>query len=223
MFNSGDANLYNSFEDGDWSIFEDQYPAKKYVKNQIIYHQGDTSDCFYYLKSGKVSVFLTSENGVEKVLATPGGSKKGGRIIGEASFFDRMPRISSARALTDSYLIPIGQARLLEQFRLHPELAIDMLCDLSKRVLLLSAQVNEMTFLQADKRIAHLLIADCGEMDREKIVLHSHEEIGNLAGCSRVTVSKILGSFAKKGWVEIQYRSIEITDYPALQSFAISE
>ena len=46
---------------------------------------------------------------------------------------------------------------------------------------------------------------------------------GNLAGTSRVTVSKILNRFAKNNWISTHYRSIIIQDADALQEFTQQE
>lgn len=52
-----------------WRIFEETQPIKLYAKNQMIYLQEETAIRFYYLKKGRVKIFLSSPDGLEKTLA----------------------------------------------------------------------------------------------------------------------------------------------------------
>lgn len=65
-----------------WRIFEETQPIKLYAKNQMIYLQEETAIRFYYLKKGRVKIFLSSPDGLEKTLAV----LQPGSLFGEASF-----------------------------------------------------------------------------------------------------------------------------------------
>lgn len=195
------------------NILEKAAPAKEFVKGSIIYHQGDTADCFYYLKKGRVSVFMTSSDGLEKTLNTA----LKGEILGEAAFFDQMPRVSSAKAVTKAELVLIDRKKLIELIRQFPNLAMELLEIQARRIRMLSTQIDSMTFLQADARIAQLLIQHCIEKDNRVLVLLTHEEIGSMVGVSRVTVSKILNSFVKKGLIRTHYRAIELINKSSVE------
>ena len=86
-----------------WSVFERWGQPVIYERGRMVYWQEEIADCFYYLKSGKVQVFLSSENGGEKTLTIQGP----GSLLGEAAFFDGLPRVSSARALVRSEILPV--------------------------------------------------------------------------------------------------------------------
>lgn len=212
-------NFFLSGREEAWRIFETIQPYKIYGRNQMIYFQGDLAERFYYLKKGGVKIFLSSESGMEKTLAV----LKPGDVFGEAAFFDGLPRVSSARTLEKSEIVSIDKPTLLEHFRQNPDLALHLLTFLARRVRMLSAQVDTMTFLQADQRLAQLLIHSA-ELSREGewIVRATHEELGSLAGASRVTVSKILNGFARRGWVATRYRSLVLLDYEAIRQFAFA-
>ena len=77
---------------------------------------------------------------------------------------------------------------------------------LFRSIRLLSSQLDSMTFMQADARIAGLLL----ESEHDGIVAITHEEIANTVGVSRVTVSKTLSRFAKSGYISTEYRRILI-------------
>ena len=96
---------------------------------------------------------MTSSDGIEKTLNTASS----GEILGEAAFFDKLPRVSSAKAIDDSEIVIIDKNRLIELIRKYPNLAMELLETQAKRIRLLSSQIDSMAFLQADARIAQLL------------------------------------------------------------------
>lgn len=189
-------------------LAEGQRP-KVYSPGQLIYLQDTEAEQFYYILSGTVKCFLSSPNGDVRTLAL----YHSGDLIGEASFFDRQSRVSSAVAVTQCELVTVDRARLEEVFAQHPDLAVSMLEYLARTVRLLSAHVDG-TFLQADRRIArHLLSLSPAASGALQC---THEEIGSSVGVSRVTVSRVLSEFDRRGWIETGYRSVKILDRAAL-------
>lgn len=198
------------------SVFETLTNLKEYKKDQIIYYQGDIANCFYYLKQGRASVFMISPEGMEKTLNTTGS----GEILGEAAFFDRMPRVSSAKALTDCKIVSIDNDKLMDLIQKNPSLAVELLKIQAVRIRLLSSQIDSMAFLQADARIARILLEYQSTKNNVKTVKLTHEEIGKIAGVSRVTVSKILNSFSKSKIVKTKYGKIELCNIEKLKSIS---
>lgn len=196
-----------------WGVLEKSHTPRIYEKGTMVYWQGNHAEEFYYLKRGSVRIFLCSENGTEKDLTV----LKAGSIFGEAAFFDGLPRVSSAKALERSEIITVTRRSLTDCIRREPELAMDLLTCLSQTIRMLSAQVDAMTFRQADERIARLLL---NLSAKDGSVRATHEDLAALAGASRVTVSRILAGFARKGWVRTGYGEIRITDAAGLNAFS---
>ena len=185
-------------------------PAQVFKKNQIIYRQGEIAKSLYYLKSGQVQIFVNSSDGLEKIIIT----YKKETIFGEASFFDGFPRMSSAKTLVDSDIIMIDKADIMSYFQKNPSLALNLIELLSQKVRMLSNEIDNISFLSADKRIAQYLYniyrhTNCS-------IECTHEEIGKAVGVSRVTVSRILIKFSQYGWIDTQYKKIVILDKDAL-------
>lgn len=194
-----------------WNVLERSHTSRTYPKGRMIYWQEAPAEEFYYLKDGRVKIFLSSENGMEKTLTV----LESGSIFGEAAFFDGLPRVSSAKTLVKSEIITITRKSLLDCIRREPQLAMNLLTYLSQTIRMLSAQVDTMTFLQADQRLARLLL----KLASGKTVHATHEDLACLAGVSRITVSRILTDFVQRGWVATHYRGIEILDEAGLQKF----
>lgn len=205
---------YSAMPEKAKKIFEELKTVNIYNKNDTVYRQGENANCFYYLKKGKVKIFFNSPDGMEKTLSLAST----GSILGEAAFFDKIPRISSAKAEEKCEIISVNQKKLIELIGKHPNLAMDLLQILAKRIRLLSSQIDSMTFLHADAQIAQLLLQYKGVENGIQVVRLTHEEIGNMIGVSRVTVSKILNNFAKDKIIKTNYRSIQLLNIEKLES-----
>ena len=179
-------------QDHIWAPLAEGQPTHHREPGQMIYLQDTEAAQFYYILTGTVKCFISSPDGDERTLAL----HHGGELIGEASFFDRQPRVSSAVAVTPCELISVNRQHLEAVFARRPDLAISMLEYLARTVRLLSGHVDS-AFLQADKRIARHLLAL--EPDARGLLHCTHEEIGSSVGVSRVTVSRVLGDFDRRG------------------------
>ena len=91
-----------------WEPFAQSRAAIRCSPGFLIYLQGTEATCFYYLKSGQVKSFIQSPDGGERVL----NLYQEGSLFGEASFFDELPRVSSAVAMTPCELVPIDRELL---------------------------------------------------------------------------------------------------------------
>lgn len=187
--------------------------AKLYEKNSIIYRQGEEAENFYFLKKGNVEVFVMSQEGAEKGLT----SYKPGEVFGEASFFDGYARISTAKTITECEIITITRKDIEHFFKEDPSLALKLIELLSKKVLKLSREIDRISFMSAEKRIAEYLLSRSQE--RDGTIMCTQEDIGNTVGLSRITVSRTLRRFVKDQWIRTGYKKIEIINTKGLMDF----
>jgi len=197
----------------DWNLLAEGRSPRKYRTGQIVYLQGARPDHFYYLISGSVRSFISSSAGEERVLAI----HRAGDLMGEASFFDGCPRVTSAMAVEDCRILAIDRAQLDAAFQRHPELALPMLQYLARTVRILSDHVGASS-LPAQQRITRWLLGQpAGKGGQLKA---THEGIGQAVGLSRVTVSRVLGELSTQGLVELGYRSVSLLDRDGLEALA---
>ena len=193
-----------------WGGFAKAYDAVPYAKGQMIYFQESQAEYFYYLKSGRVKTFISSEDGSEKVLTI----YRAGNVFGEAAFFDELPRVSSAITLTECEIVRINRTMLARELSQSPELALTLLKYLARTVRLLSAHVDDMAFLQADQRLARLLLTYHAENDS---IHTTQDELASAVSANRVTVCRILKRFQQEGLLKTGYGTIQILNREGLQ------
>lgn len=200
-------------ENNVWAPLAEGLPPKIYVPGQLIYLQDTYPAAFYYLESGSARSFISSPEGTERLLTL----HHSGDLMGEASFFDQCPRVSSAIAITECKVFSVDRQRLERIFQLHPELALPMLRYLARTVRLLSGHVDDITFRPADQRLAGALL---GQAREDGVVRATHEELGSAVGVSRVTVSRVLARFSQNGWIRTGYGAVTVMDKIALDRFS---
>ena len=191
------------------SLAEGRIP-RRYTSGQVIYLQGTSANEFYYLIKGTARSYISSPSGGERILTI----HHTGDLMGEASFFDECPRVSSAIAVTDCDVVSVNRDQLDQIFNSHPDLALPMLQYLARTVRLLSNHVDAATFLPANQRLARYLLSETTD---NVPFLCTHEELGFAIGTSRVTISRLLSDYAKRGLVKTGYRSVTIIDRKGLK------
>ena len=203
------------FPAGIWEPFAKSRPPVRCSPGYLIYLQNTQATCFYYLKSGKVKSFIQSEDGGERVL----NLYTAGSLFGEASFFDELPRVSSAVAVVPCEIVPIDRELVTQEFARNPELALAMMQYLARTVRLLSGQVDQMAFRPARWRVANYLLtlSPAGGP-----VSCTQDDSAAAVSASRVTVSRVLADFARQGWVELGYRTIGLLERERLMELCKS-
>lgn len=196
-----------------WAPFAEERRARVYSPGGLVYLQGSQAEEFYYVVKGRVKSFLSSGGGDERILTV----YQTGDIMGEAAFFDGLPRVSSAQALTACAIVSINRRQAQQTLARCPELTMALLQYLSRTVRLLSSHVDSMSFLRADQRIARQLLAlrptDGGPISC------THEDLGYSVGVSRVTASRILGEFTRRGIISTGYGEVTVLDVDALEQY----
>ncbi len=200
-----------------WRTFASGRSVVRCPEGYLIYLQQTEATCFYYLKRGRVKSFIQSENGDEKVLNV----YQEGSLFGEASFFDELPRVSSAIALTPCEIVPIDREMVHAEIAKDPNLAMAMLKYLARTVRILSSHLDDMAFRPADWRLARHLLSLSPAPDGS--ILCTQDEIADSISTSRVTVSRVLREFSKHGWLTTGYRSVVLLDRKALEDFCQAE
>lgn len=194
-----------------------------YKKNEIIYLQDDEAQNFYLLKSGRVKLFFSSINGNELILKILHPNN----IFGDASYFSKTPRVTSASAVTDTELIAVDFNHLLPYLTSQPNLIAELLDIMSQTIRFFSIQVYSMAFLSADKKVAHILVQlgayfKKKDTDQSYSIDFTHQDIAQLIGISRITTTKELKKFEKRGWIALDYRNIQILNENALKEYLLS-
>ena len=195
------------------SICKNGY-LKEYRRGEIIFFENDSEKKLYLLVDGQVKLSMLSSEGREKVMTI----LQAGDIFGEISLFDHDPHPLTAEVLEKARLMILDWNDLEEIIMEQPRLALKIIEALSKKTRLLTSQVRDLVFHDAKGRLANLLIRFANDFGQDveegtmiEIIL-THQEIANLLGVSRVTVTKTLNKLIDEEIIKIKERKIYILD-----------
>ncbi len=181
-------------------------------KKETIFLPGESSRQVYLLKTGRVKISRISEDGRELTLAL----LKPGEIFGELEILEGSARDTIAEAMEESQLCVIQKEQFLSLIRKRPELSFRLTKLIGLRLRRIESRVEDLVFRDVPSRLAHLLIQlseEYGNPDQDGILLSikiTHQEMANLIGSIRETVSATLGEFKKEGLITFEGRKIII-------------
>ena len=207
-------NLFSAFSQSELQEMNRITHMEEIKKRQPIYLPGDPSNTVYLLKKGRVKISSVAANGrvVTFEILEPG------EIFGELEVLEDSPRESYAETLDDTLICAISREDFDGYLRNHPDMALKLTKLIGLRLRKIQNRVEDLVFRDVPARIAHLLLElqtsegvqeGAGIRIRAKL---THQEMANLIGSSRETVSAILGQFRDRGFIQTKARSIIILD-----------
>jgi CRP/FNR family cyclic AMP-dependent transcriptional regulator len=193
------------------------------ARGQVLFQKGDEGDSLIWVKSGRIKIGLTVEDGRESILNVI----QPGELFGEIALLDGGPRTADATALETTELLLLPRVEFARFLAENPALALPMMAVLCERVRRTTALVEDAFFLDVPHRLARRLVwlaqraSRGGEATDGPIeVKISQEELAYAAGTSRESVNRELRAWQSSGWLSLGYGRVEIHDLAALEDFA---
>jgi CRP/FNR family transcriptional regulator len=188
---------------------------------QQIYLPGDASDTIYLLKKGTVRLSRISESGKQMILSILGP----GDMFGELALMDG-ERNEIAEAMEETYLCLVPKGQFEQLMMKNPTLALKVTKLMGLRLRQIQNRVEDIVFRDAAGRVAQLLL----NLEREHGAPHlegrviglklSQQDMADLTGLTRQTVSETLSDWKAAGWLGSEGRQVVLRDLPQLQSLA---
>jgi CRP-like cAMP-binding protein len=189
-------------------------------KRQPLYLPGDPSSNVYLLKRGRVKIANTAPNGKEVTFDI----LEAGDVFGELDVLEDAPRSTSAETLDDALICVIPRKDFDQYLAMHPNVTIKLTKLIGLRLKKIQSRVEDLVFRDVPARLAHLLSELSkteGVADKQGIRLKAkltHQEMANLIGCSRETVSTTMGQFRDDGLIQMDGRTITIVNEKGLSN-----
>ncbi|MFY1026886.1 transcriptional regulator Crp [Actinobacillus seminis] len=166
----------------------------KYPSKSSLIHAGEKAETLYYLIKGSVAVLVKDEEGKEMILTYLGA----GDFFGEVGLFDEgQSRSAWIKAKTSCEIAEISYKKFRQLIQVNPEILMYLSAQLARRLQNTSKQVSNLAFLDVTGRIAQTLL-NLAKMPEAMThpdgmqIRITRQEIGQMVGCSRETVGRIL-------------------------------
>ncbi|WP_087117012.1 CRP-like cAMP-activated global transcriptional regulator GlxR [Corynebacterium urinipleomorphum] len=191
-----------------------QMQTESFSRGTTIFDEGEPGDTLYIIIEGKVKLARHAPDGRENLLSVMGPSD----MFGELSIFDPGPRTSSAVCVTEVEAATMDSEMLRTWINDHPEISQQLLRVLARRLRRTNASLADLIFTDVPGRVAKTLLQLANRFGTQEgsglRVNHdlTQEEIAQLVGASRETVNKALATFAQRGWIRLEGKSVVIVD-----------
>ncbi len=194
---------------------------RKLRKNMPVFMEGEPGEAFYYVKSGKVKIYRTYEDGREHIVHILGE----GDVFGEATLFSGIAYPASASVYEDSVIGAIRNSDLERLILQSPGLSLKIIKLLTSKLVQAQYKIRDLTFNDVFSRTAAQLLklaGDHGKQSDKGIVINiplSRQELAEMAGTTRETVSRVLSKFRKEKSIAEQEERIVILDLEKLRAW----
>jgi len=187
--------------------------VRRVPKGQVVFFQSDPGDAVYVVRSGYVAIELVHMDGRELIINQVGP----GDLFGELAVLTDRPRSTNVVALKPTELVVIpGEVfvRVLDADIVFARHLLDML---ALRLSASTIRESSMAFLDAQARLALILLELDLQWQEEGLITASQAELAVRTGLTRQTVAKILGRWRRAGWLLTGRGRIMLLDRAALQ------
>lgn len=207
--------IFADLEEPDLKKIEKLGLRKKYKKGNIVVLEKEMGAALFVIISGKVKIVRTDEDGREVILSIFGP----GEFFGEMSLLDGLARSASVVALAKAELFMIHRRDFLKLLQEHPQVAISLLGELTTRLRKADTQIKSLSLKDASGRVANVILMladDIGVFRKGKVEIDElplQQDMANMAGTSRETVSRMIHQFIREGHLALDGNKLTLNDY----------
>jgi CRP/FNR family transcriptional regulator, cyclic AMP receptor protein len=188
-----------------------------YPSGHIFYAPEEYSDQLLILRRGRVRIYKLSPEGRAMtllVLEPPS-------IFGEMILVDQWTQDSFAEAMTECSVGALGRNDLRQALRSYPAVALRFMETMSRRLRALESKLADVAFKSVPQRLATVLVnlADLqpGGATPPAVVRYTHQQLAEMIGSYRETVTKAIGEFREAGLIRVEEETIYLTDMARLR------
>jgi CRP/FNR family transcriptional regulator, cyclic AMP receptor protein len=180
---------------------------KWFSRRARIFREGESADAVYVLRKGMVKLSSVSDKGRETILHI----LKPDEVFGEL-LLSEAQRPFTAVALEDSLVTIISKEAFVELLSAVPTVALNFIRLLSERLTLAEMELADFGHSWSHHRLARVLLQlseKYGEEVPQGTLINvplTHEDLANLIGTSRETVTTQLGKFTRLGLLKREAR-----------------
>ncbi len=223
ILKESNLNTVNNFSEEDElcslndlkNFFDDYGKEFDYVKDQIIYSEGDHSNFIYLITNGAVKCHKLDINGKELVT----GLYKEDDLFGYTSFTHNLPHKETATALKRTELVGISILQISQILNDNHKVAIALIDLLTDDISSIKEQLLQMAYSSVNKKTADTIVKFAERINRkpEDPIKISRNDLASVAGVATETFIRTLANFKNEGIIKSEGRNIVVLDLERLK------
>ena len=199
-------DLFRGLSRDDLKLMAERAPMKRVPAGTVFYSPEQPAEVLFILKQGRVRIYRLSADG--RALTT--AVLEQGSIFGEMVLLGQRLHDSYAEALDPCLLCLMSREDVRTNLLSDPRIAASIVEILGTRLLEAQEALSGIVFKRTPQRLAALLLQRSRPVHsllgaaRGQEVRHTHEELADMLGAGRETVTKVLNEWAKAGLIELK-------------------
>ncbi len=193
-------------------------PMKRVPAGTIFYTPDEPTEVLFILKEGRVRLYHLLPDGRSLTTAV----LEAGAVFGEMALLGQELHGSFAEAQTPCLLCLMSRNDVKTLLLSDPRVALRITETLGRRLIETERRLLDFAYRRVPERVA-LLLAQFAARSPESgpvELRYTHEELADLAGAYRETVTKVLSDFRGRGLIELRRGVIVVIDIDGLRRLA---
>ena len=204
--------LFSAVTDEDLETIASLLIERRFPNNKTIVEEGLPGDFMYVILEGRVKVTKLSGDGREKIFEMLGE----GDFFGEMALLEGAPRVASVKALSETRILALARNDFLSVLRRSPDLAMAVIQELTRRLRHVDEQASALSFQRVEERTKGMLLRLARQellrlarqenngtgTDRYATPAVTHQQIADMIGTSRETVTRVVKGLKEQGWLD---------------------
>jgi CRP/FNR family cyclic AMP-dependent transcriptional regulator len=193
--------LFRRVSESDLEELATHLIERRFPKNATVVEEGLPGDYMYVIREGRAKVTKASEDGREKIM----NFLEAGAFFGDMALLGDETRSASVKTLEASVLLALSRRDFIDLLRQSPDLSLAVIEELANRLRETNEQARSLSFQGVEERTRNLFerIARQEEGDGGRLLTPSltHQQIADMVGTSRETVTRSIKQLKGSGWL----------------------
>ena len=210
-----DVNIFSHLSDEKINEIKKYFTLREYPKGSMIILEEEYGDVVFLVKKGTVKITRVNDEGKEVILSLMGEND----MVGEMSVIDGESRSANVLAQENCELYAIRSEDFLRLLKENFEISFLLMGELANRIRKSDQHIEALSLSDAEHRIGVSILnlaEELGVIVKGKVTIDNlpfQQDIANMSGTSRETVSRILKLFEDRNMLIKKGHKLMIPDY----------
>ena len=209
------VSIFENLDDTVLEKISSLVSVREYPKGSMIILEEEFGDIVFIIKKGTVKITRVNDEGKEVILAMLGEME----VFGEMAIIDGESRSANALAQENCELLAISSEDFISLLKNHFSVSLGLMGELAKRLRKSDQHIEALSLSDAEHRIGVSILnlaEEIGVIRKGKVTIENlpfQQDIANMSGTSRETVSRILKLFEDRQLILKEGHRVLIPDY----------
>ena len=206
------VNIFSDLSESELNSIQEICKTRKYPKNSMIILEEEMGDVVFIVMSGSVKITRVNDEGKEVILAMLGS----GEVFGEMAILDGESRSANALSQENCEVVTINREDFLNLLKTNNKVSLNLMTEFAIRLRKSDQQIEALSLDDAEHRIGVSILnlaEELGVIRQGAVTVENlpyQQDIANMAGTSRETVSRTLKLLESKNLLKRDGRNLII-------------